>query len=77
MREYFVRTSFRQICFTYVHKKAAEQKIRTFNVDEIDTRDLKLRVTRGPHETQLKVSRATFKNVKKLPSNFQLKTKNS
>jgi len=40
-------------------------------------RGLKLRETRGPHETQRKVSRATLKKAKKLPSNLQLKTKNS
>ncbi len=40
-------------------------------------RGLKLRVTRGPHETQRKVSRAALKKAKKLPSNLQLKTKNS
>jgi len=39
-------------------------------------RGLKLRVTRGPRETKSKVSRVSFKKVKKLPSNFQLKTKN-
>ncbi len=32
--------------------------------------DLELRVTRGPHETQRKVSRAALKKFKKLPSKF-------
>ncbi len=40
-------------------------------------RGLKLRVTRGSHETQIKVLRAAFKKVKKLLSNFPLKPKNS
>ncbi len=32
---------------------------------------------RVPHETQRKVSRAALKKMKKIPSNFYLKTKNS
>jgi hypothetical protein len=38
------------------------------------SRGLKHRVTRRSHETQRKVLQAAFKKVKKLPSNFQLKT---
>jgi hypothetical protein len=40
-------------------------------------RGLKLKLTRGPHQTQRKVSRAALKKWKKLPSNFQFKTKYS
>jgi len=38
---------------------------------------LKLRVTLGLYDTQRKVLQAELKKWKKLPSNFQLKTKNS
>jgi len=38
------------------------------------TRGLKLRVTRGPHETQRKVSRAALKKVKKITFKFSSKS---
>ncbi len=63
LHAFFVRMSFRQLFFTYtrtyihvrtyVEKKAAKttfvQKKRAENVDEIDTRGLKLKTIHGPH----------------------------